>query len=53
MAEGIQQVLSDADLRRTLSARGLARARQFSWESSVRRIHEVYMDVAAMQSSAP
>ena len=53
MAEGIQQVLSDADLRRTLSARGLARARQFSWESSVRRIHEVYMDVASMQSSAP
>jgi glycosyltransferase involved in cell wall biosynthesis len=53
IAEGIQKVLSDADLRRTLSARGLARAREFSWESSVRRIHEVYMEVAAMRSSAP
>jgi glycosyltransferase involved in cell wall biosynthesis len=53
IAEGIQTVLSDAGLRQTLSARGLARAREFSWEASVRRIHEVYMDVAAMRSSAP
>jgi glycosyltransferase involved in cell wall biosynthesis len=53
IAEGIQRVLSDADLRRTLSERGLARAREFSWETSIRRIHEVYMDVAAQQSSAP
>ena len=53
IAEGIQRVLSDADLRRTLAARGLARAMEFSWEASVRRIHEVYMDVASQQSSAP
>jgi glycosyltransferase involved in cell wall biosynthesis len=53
IAEGIQKVLSDAELRRTLTQRGLARAMQFSWESSVRRIHEVYMDVAAMRSSTP
>jgi glycosyltransferase involved in cell wall biosynthesis len=53
IAEGIQRVLSDADLRRALSERGLARAREFSWESSIRRIHEVYMDVAAQRSSAP
>ena len=53
IAEGIQRVLGDADLRRTLAARGLARAREFSWESSVRRIHEVYMDVASQRSSAP
>jgi glycosyltransferase involved in cell wall biosynthesis len=53
IAEGIQRVLSDADLRRTLSERGLARAREFSWETSIRRIHEVYMDVAEQRSSAP
>jgi glycosyltransferase involved in cell wall biosynthesis len=53
IAEGIQQVLSDASLRQTLAARGLARARDFSWEASIRRIHEVYMDVAAQRSSAP
>jgi glycosyltransferase involved in cell wall biosynthesis len=50
IAEGIQRVLGDSDLRRTLVARGLARARQFSWESSIRRIHEVYMDVASTRS---
>jgi len=53
IADGIQQVLSDASLRQTLSARGLARVRDFSWETSIRRIHEVYMDVAAQRSSAP
>ena len=53
IAEGIQRVLGDADLRRTLAARGLARAMEFSWEASVRRIHEVYMDVASQRSSAP
>ena len=54
IAEGIQRVLGDATLRRPLSARGLARAREFSWEASVRRIHEVYMDVASGSgSSAP
>ncbi len=52
IAEGIQQVLGDASLRRALSERGLARARQFSWESSVRRIHEVYMDVASGSPAA-
>ena len=52
IAEGIQQVLSDPQLRQTLAARGLARAREFSWESSIRRIHEVYMDVASSRSPA-
>jgi glycosyltransferase involved in cell wall biosynthesis len=52
IADGIQQVLGDADLRRSLAARGLARAREFSWDTSIRRVHEVYMDVAA-QSTSP
>jgi len=47
IAEGIRRVLADASLRRALSERGLARARQFSWEASVRRVHDVYMDVAS------
>jgi glycosyltransferase involved in cell wall biosynthesis len=53
IAEGIERVLSDASLRQGLVERGLARAREFSWEASVRRIHEVYMDVASVRSSAP
>jgi len=46
IAEGIQQVLTDEQLRRDLRARGLARARQFSWEQSVRRVHAIYNQVA-------
>jgi len=53
IAEGIQRVLSDASLRQTMIARGLARAREFSWETSVRRIHGVYMDVASNRSWTP
>ena len=30
---------------------GLERVKAFSWEASIQRIHEVYMDVAAMRSS--
>jgi len=53
IAEGIQRVLSDASLRQTMIARGLARAREFSWEASVRRVHGVYMDVASNRSWTP
>ena len=46
IADGMYRVLTDADLGRSLKARGLARARQFSWETSVRRVREIYGDVA-------
>ncbi len=46
IADGIMQVLSDEALRKDLSARGLVRARSFSWETSVRRVHEIYADIA-------
>ena len=35
----------DAALRGELREKGLARARQFSWETSVRRIREIYGQV--------
>jgi glycosyltransferase involved in cell wall biosynthesis len=44
--EGIKRVLTDPELREQLRARGLVRARQFSWETSVRRTREIYQDVA-------
>ncbi|MQA29802.1 MAG: glycosyltransferase [Luteitalea sp.] len=47
IADGIYQVLADAGLRRDLRAKGLARARQFSWETSVRRIRDIYREVGA------
>lgn len=45
IADGIARVLTDDDLRRELRRRGLARARQFSWETSIRRVHEIYAEV--------
>jgi len=40
-------VLTDEDLRRDLRKKGLARAQQFSWEQSVRRVREIYAQAAA------
>jgi glycosyltransferase involved in cell wall biosynthesis len=45
IADGIERVLTDETLRRELRAKGLARAKQFSWESSVRRVREIYQEV--------
>jgi len=46
IANGIQQVLTDGELRAQLRDRGFARARAFSWEASVRRTIDVYREVA-------
>lgn len=45
IADGLVQLLTDEALRQTLRARGLAKARQYSWADSVRRVHEVYHEV--------
>jgi glycosyltransferase involved in cell wall biosynthesis len=47
IAEGIYRLLTDERLRRDLRVKGLARARQFSWEDSVRRVHAIYQEVAS------
>jgi glycosyltransferase involved in cell wall biosynthesis len=52
IADGIYRVLTDVDLRRELRRRGLARARQFSWETSVRRVREIYGEVADLPFAA-
>src|SRR5262245_51011373 len=46
IADGIHRVLSDETLRRDLRKKGVARAGQFSWETSVRRVYKIYMQVA-------
>jgi glycosyltransferase involved in cell wall biosynthesis len=43
IADGIDRVLRDESLRRQLRAKGLERARGFSWEASVRKVHEIYV----------
>jgi len=47
IADGIHRVLTDETLRRDLRRKGLARAQQFSWEQSVRRVREIYQAAAA------
>jgi glycosyltransferase involved in cell wall biosynthesis len=46
IADGIERVLTDEGLRRELRRRGLERARQFSWQRSVDRVHEIYEEVS-------
>ncbi len=53
IADGIHRVLTDVELRRTLRRKGLARAHQFSWETSVRRVRDIYGTVAARPLAAP
>jgi glycosyltransferase involved in cell wall biosynthesis len=45
IADGIYRVLTDDALRRAMHVKGIARARQFSWEQSVRRVHDIYQQV--------
>ena len=46
IADGLRRVLDDAVLRRDLKVRGRARARSFSWPASVKRIRDIYHEVA-------
>jgi glycosyltransferase involved in cell wall biosynthesis len=45
LAHAMVRVFADPSLRQTLTTRGFARARQFSWADSVAAIHRVYMEV--------
>ena len=45
IADAMRQVLTDSQLRADLRARGFIRAREFSWERSVRRVREIYEEV--------
>jgi glycosyltransferase involved in cell wall biosynthesis len=47
IAAAIERLLTDARLCEDLRARGLKRARQFSWDQSVQRIRAIYDEVLA------
>ncbi len=47
MADGIARVLTSPELRAELSARGLERARQFSWASCARETAQMYQAVTS------
>ena len=46
IADGIIRVLTDRAFSEDLRQKGLARAKQFSWEASARRVREIYGEVA-------
>ena len=50
IADGIYRVLSDERLRREMVHKGIARAGQFSWEQSVRRVRQIYGEVSGLKS---
>jgi glycosyltransferase involved in cell wall biosynthesis len=43
----MHRVLTEPELRTTLRARGLERAREFSWERSIARVRQIYSEVMA------
>jgi glycosyltransferase involved in cell wall biosynthesis len=47
IADAMRRVLMDSDLREALRQRGYHRAKEFSWERSVRRVREIYDEVLA------
>ncbi len=52
LARIITELLTDAHARASLSAAGLRRAAQFSWEETARRTLEVYREVLGQELSA-
>ena len=50
IADGMRRVLTDPQLAAEMRRKGLARAREFSWERSVARTREVYATVGATTS---
>jgi glycosyltransferase involved in cell wall biosynthesis len=51
ITRALRRVLLDQPLREKMKERGYEQARRFSWETSVRRILQVYREVAAAQSN--
>jgi glycosyltransferase involved in cell wall biosynthesis len=47
IAAALERVLTDAPLREDLRARGLQRARDFSWDHTARRVRAIYDEVLA------
>ncbi len=47
IAQGMEKVLTDADLRDSLRSRGFAQVERYSWEDSAARVHQVYSEVLA------
>jgi YD repeat-containing protein len=47
IADGLERLLDDPELRRTLSHRGRERATEFTWDAAGRRVMEIMHAVVA------
>ena len=47
IARGIREVLTDRELRGTLTARGFEQVKRFSWDRAAREVLATYMEVAS------
>lgn len=47
IAQAMRRVLTEPALREDLRQRGLRRVQEFSWDRSIRRVHEIYQEVLA------
>lgn len=47
ITDGLQKLILDTTLRDTLIRKGLARAKQFTWEKSARQLLSIYQDLLA------
>ena len=45
MTNGLHRLFTDENLRKTLSQKGLARAKSFSWEKSAELLYQVYQEL--------
>lgn len=47
IAEGVERVLTDAELRQTLVARGIERAKGFKWATTAEKVMKIYHEIAS------
>jgi glycosyltransferase involved in cell wall biosynthesis len=53
IADGLVKLLTDEPLRATLKTRGLSKVHEYSWEESVRRVHQIYGEVIEEDRGRP
>jgi glycosyltransferase involved in cell wall biosynthesis len=52
IADAMRRVLEDSALRRRMADAGVARAAQYTWQSSAQRLYEMYRSVVARKGAA-
>jgi glycosyltransferase involved in cell wall biosynthesis len=53
LADAIERLLADANLRRSLSATGIERAKHFSWDTSAAVLYDAYRAAVAHKQRSP